>query len=215
MLAIPNIGYGGQMARPMADGDLLPTNHQVNTLTTVGAGTLTAGLIAGGIVRRTGPVGGYADTTDTAENIRLALKGSSGGSPPDGISFLFMFINGVAQAQTVTAGQGVTLTGTVNVAASTIRLYNVTLVNGTPQQAYSVSQTNASGVITGMTLAQTQTLSVGMAAFGTSIAASSFISSIQPGVGVTLSQNATATLAGNLVTFTPVVNFEGLMAGTA
>lgn len=214
MLFVPRGSTAQDLDRDLAKGDLIPENMSVAALTTVGAGTWTAAQIAGGIIRRTGPVGGYTDTTDTSENIRQALEGLSGGACL-GMSFLFIFLNDVAQAHTFAAGVGVTNTGTVSTAASLKRVYNVSVVNDTPQQIFLASQTNASAVITGLTAAQTALLSVGMAASGTSIAASSFINSIQPGVGVTLSVATTATLVNNAITFSPVINFEGLFAGTA
>lgn len=211
MLGIPMIKSGSDLPRPMQDGDLAPMNWQSNGLATVGAGVWTAALIAGGLIRRTGPVGGYTDTTDTAENIRIAL-----GNPPFGVSFLLLFCNDVAQALTFAAGVGVTTTGTVTVANSVKRLYNVTMVNNTPQQAYVATIDGTTAVLTGMTRAMTDTLSVGMFASGTGIAAASFINSIQPGVGVTLGVNTTGgVVATPVVTFSPVVNFEGLGVMTA
>lgn len=210
MLGIPRIIAGTDLTRNAGAGDLVPNNLVSGSLTTAGDGTITAALIANGIVRRTGPGGAYADTTDTAENIRIAL-----GTPPNGSSFFFLHCNDVAQAMTFTAGVGITTAGTVNSAASVKRWYLVTMVNNTPLQTLLVNQTNASKVITGLTAAQTALLTVGMAVSGTSIAASSVIDSIQPGVGVTLNNNATATLSNNSVTFSPVVKFEGLGVMTA
>ncbi len=91
---------------------------------TVGSTTLTAAQLLGGILYRTGPVGGYADTTPTAAAIVAAMD-----NPQIGDSFTFTHVNGVAQICTFTAGAGVTLAGTVNNAASKVRMYLCTVTN--------------------------------------------------------------------------------------
>lgn len=95
-----------------------------SALATVGAGTITAAMLLSGLLMRTGPTGAYVDTTDTAAQILAAM-----GKPAVGDSFDFTLVNGVAFANTFTAGVGVTLAGVTAVAASTIRLYRVTVTN--------------------------------------------------------------------------------------
>lgn len=91
---------------------------------TVGATTLTAAQLLGGILYRTGPVAGYVDTTPTATQIIAAMD-----NPQIGDSFIFIHVNGVAFACTFTAGTGITLAGTVNNAASKVRMYLCTVTN--------------------------------------------------------------------------------------
>lgn len=74
-------------------------------LTTVGAGTLTAALLApGNIIQRTGPTGAFNETLDTAANMTAAY-------PEIGIgeSYICYYSNLVAQTATFVAGNGFTL----------------------------------------------------------------------------------------------------------
>jgi hypothetical protein len=97
-------------------------------ISTAGAGTLTAAAIVSGLIMRTGPTGAYADTTDTATAILAAMD-----DPAVGTTFDFIHVNGVAYACTFTAGAGVTIAGTVNNAASKVRMYRLTVTDvGTP-----------------------------------------------------------------------------------
>lgn len=78
------------------------------TLTTVGAGTLLAALLADGVVIRSGPTGPFTDTTDTAAAIQAAWPGGAVGS-----TFSFTYQNTSSQTATLAGGTGVTLSGTV------------------------------------------------------------------------------------------------------
>jgi hypothetical protein len=221
-LVYPVVYDGSAGTRQGAAGDVLARGEQIATLTTVGAGTITAAMIAAGIISRTGPVGGYTDTTDTAANIIAQLTpnvfvgtgsfpggmGSSGGVQT-GLSFRIRYINTVAQAMTLAAGTGVTLGSNVNVSASSTKEYLVTITNGTPVQTF-VANTNTSTAITGMSQAQTNQLSVGMLVSGTGVQSGSLITAITPGVGVTLSLATTATATGVTLTFSPTVRIDSL-----
>lgn len=99
-------------------------NRTVTSITTAGSGTLTAAALVGGHIARTGPSGGYTDTTDTATNILAAFPGARAGT-----SFEFTHMNQVAQTCTFAAGTGVTLSGTVNNAASKVRRYLAVFTN--------------------------------------------------------------------------------------
>jgi hypothetical protein len=81
--------------------------REVSTaIATVGAGTLTAAGIVGGLILRTGSTGAYTDTTDTAANIIAALHGAAIGQ-----SFELTIQNNVGFVETLTGGTGVTLSG--------------------------------------------------------------------------------------------------------
>lgn len=216
-IARPLIMASGH-ARLAEAGDLAVTNERIDTLTTAGAGTILAASIAAGILRRTGPGVGYTDTFDTATNILAALSGSPqfGFDAKQGVSWRFTFINGVAQAMTAAAGEGIQLGTNVNVAASVIRTYLLTVLNDTPRQAYNVNTTNASPTVGGLTAAQLDTLSVGMMVSGAGITAGTLISAINRSAGtLTLSANASATATGVAQVYSPVINISGLFAGTA
>lgn len=215
-----------QNARILQQGDVLGGAEYYNTNSTVGASTLTAPQLVAGILKRTGPVAGFIDTTDSASNIinqMLAgqfigsgsLIGGQGGNAgvQPGTTWRLLYINTVAFAMTLAAGTGVTIVANGNVNASSVKDYLLTVTNGTPQQTFVANQTNASAVITGLAQAQTNQLTVGMAVTGTNIAANSVIISIQPGIGVTLNNNATATLSLNSLTFSPTMTIEGIGQG--
>lgn len=207
-------------------------------LTTVGAGTWTGAAIASGLITRTGPVGGYTDTTDTATNILAALAGNSPGSVlQPGTTFRLRFMNRVAQAMTFAAGVGCIAgaggSGVLTVAASLVRDYLVTILNATPAVTLQSNTTNASAVVTfvfpsGTTswpLGQAAnpqgiTVTPGMTISGTGITAGTTVLGVTYGLGgitgITLSANATATsVAGGVpLTFGPTVQFDGLGSGT-
>ena len=89
-----------------ASGQIFGT-QSFTTISTVGAGVLTAAALVGGVISRTGPVAGYTDTTDTATNIIAAIPNAQVGT-----SFKVRILNTVAFAATApTAGTGVTITG--------------------------------------------------------------------------------------------------------
>ena len=225
MSVFKQVIYDGSLQRQAFPGDVIGGSEIILPLTTVGAGTLTAALLLGGIVNRTGPTGAYTDTTDSAQNIINALVAgynytttantgiSSGVAAQVGTSVRLRYLNTVAFAMTLAAGSGVTLSGTTGVNASSVKDYLIQVTNGTPLSVQTATTTNSSAVITGMTQAATAQVSVGQAVSGTGIAANSVITSIQPGVGVTLNNNATAT--GTLVslTFSPTVTITGLGQG--
>lgn len=223
MSVVKGVVYDGGLQRQALPGDTVAQGEVIGALATVGAGVLTAVLLLGGIINRTGPVAGYIDTTDTAQNIINAMianypylapnTGLSGGAAvPNGTTVRLRIINTVAFANTMAAGTGVTLVnGTIN--ASSVKDYLLNITNGTPTQVFAANQVNASAVITGLSQFQTSQLSVGQLVTGTNIAGGSTILSIQPGVGVTLSANVTATLALNALTFSPTVTMTGLGQG--
>lgn len=224
MSAVKMVVYDGGLQRQALPGDVMAQGEIIAALATVGAGALTAALMLSGILNRTGPVAGYIDTTDTAANIiaamvsnyafqATALTGvSSGVAVPPGTSVRLRIINTVAFANTMAAGTGVTLVnGTIN--ASSVKDYLLQVTNGTPQQVFAANQVTATAIITGLNQFQTAQLSVGMLVTGTNIAGGSTVISIQPGVGVTLSANTTATLNNNALTFSPTVTVTGLGQG--
>ncbi len=193
MTAVRQMVKQGGYERLVSPGDLILSGEQIATLTTAGAGTLTAALLVQSILSRTGPTGAVSDTTDTASNIINALLSSTflgtGATTPTGVqpgvSWRLRYLNNVAYLITLVAGTGVTLAGTTTVPVSGWKDFLFQITNG----------------------------SVGQLVTGTGIAASSKVISIQPGVGVTLSD--ATTVAGSLVslTFAPTVTITGLGSG--
>lgn len=232
----------GDVARPFSLGDMMDTQEQFTALTTVGAGTILAALIAGGPLKRSGPVGGFVDTFDTANNIISALSGNAAslstqasqnfnpsfqsvtfgttyvqpGQPQPGASFRWLYLNTVAQAMTaaVAANSGVILSTNVNTAASLVREYLFQIQNGSPAQLVNGNLTNASAVVTGLNLSQTNVITPGMSVYGTNVQALSVVNSVQAGVGFTMSLTASGTSLSAL-TLTPTITITGLRSSTA
>src|SRR5580692_127229 len=103
---IDNLPVIGQVAATTFCQNMVDTS-----ITTVGAGTLTAAAIVGGVINRSGPTGAFNDTTDTAQNILAAV-----GLISVGQGFLFTINNTSSYTQTLVAGTGVTLTGNTTLA---------------------------------------------------------------------------------------------------
>lgn len=75
-------------------------------LSTVGAGTLTAAAITGGLITRSGSTSAFTDTSDTAANIIAALPNAQVGQ-----SFPLEITNTTAFPETIAGGAGVTVSG--------------------------------------------------------------------------------------------------------
>ena len=199
--------------RDVSNGDLVAGGELIGTLATVGAGALTAALLTGySILSRTGPVGAYADTTATATDI-IGAVAVNGQTPMAGTTYRQRIINTVAFVNTYTAGTGVTLSGVTAIAASSYRDYLITLTNTTPVSIATANTTNASAIITGMDSTETSLVSTGQLVSGTGITAGTKVLSVQPGIGVTLDANATATGTSVSLTFAPTVSVAGIGGG--
>lgn len=111
-------GNGVQASVPMASSKQIYGALSVNAVTTVGAATLSAANLVGGVIMRSGSTAAYTDTTDTATNIVAAIPNAQIGT-----SFRLRIVNSVAFIDTIAAGTGVTLSGTTAIAASTYRDY--------------------------------------------------------------------------------------------
>lgn len=94
-------------------------------LNTVGAGTITAAGIVGGITTRGGSQAGaaFTDTTDTAANIIAAQPGLVN---KIGTSFEYLYENNTNAVATITGGTGVTVSQITTVPAGMSALFLVT-----------------------------------------------------------------------------------------
>lgn len=107
-------------------GGLLNVNTLLpKTNTTVGAATLTAAQIAGGFITRSGSTAAYTDTTDTATAIIAALPNNAAGN-----SFDLYIKNTTAFAETISAGTGVTVSGSSVVQPNSTGKFIITIVAG-------------------------------------------------------------------------------------
>lgn len=90
------------------------------SITTVGAGTLTAASLTGGIVARTGPVAAFTDTSSSGALLDAALPNNNN------IAWMVQYKNFTAFAATITGGTGVTVSGRTVVPANSIGNYLIT-----------------------------------------------------------------------------------------
>lgn len=210
MLNRVHIDAGGNYVRAQQAGDIVMDQIQATPLTTVGAGNILASSILAGCVERTGPTGAFTDTLDTADNLIAAVPGLTVGD-----SFQFLYRNTVAFAQTLAVGLGGVLSGAnTAVAASSARMYLVTILSSARLAIMSATSTNASPTLTGFTAAQIAALQPGMGVSGTGIPANTSVIAVNANNGtVTLSANATASgLAA--MTFTPQYTVKGMWSAS-
>ena len=96
----------------------------VTTKTTAGAVTYTAAEILGGLIKRDPNGAGRSDVTPTATLLIAAMPGAKVGD-----SFVFTIVNDADAAETITltAGTGVTLSGTMTIAQSNAKAFQVVI----------------------------------------------------------------------------------------
>lgn len=111
----------------------------LGTLTTVGAGTITAVLLAGGIIQRSGPTGAFTDTTDTGTAIDTAIKQAA----INGTSWEVTYFNTTNFPATIAGGTGVTASGTLIVPANGSATF---LLSRTAAATYTLVGLQAGGV---------------------------------------------------------------------
>lgn len=119
------VGISGMTAQP------LPA---ATAISTVGAGTLTAAGIVGGLIVRSGSTAAYTDTVDTAANIIAALPNANVG---DG--FYFSIKNTVGFNETIATAAGVTLAGQVIVPPNSVGTFHVKVTAATTVTITGVS----------------------------------------------------------------------------
>lgn len=116
---------GLQAALNALQAPVLPYEAETSITTSVG-GTLTAAGIVGKLIKRSGPTAAFSDATDTALAIVAALNTYVAGS-----SFEVKIKNTTVYPMTITAGSGVTLTGTAVIQGNSVATYLVTITSTT------------------------------------------------------------------------------------
>jgi hypothetical protein len=220
MSLVSNVVFDGAQQRSMSPGDVLNSAESQQALANAAGQTLTVAQVLTSLLTRSGAVTVSDTTPDSASWISAMLQGAyvgGGASTPLGVqpgtSYRLRILNNNTGTLTLVAGTGVTLAGTTTILTVNFRDYLITVLNGTPQQIFAASTTNASAVVTGMSAAQTQAISPGMLVTGTGIPAAATVLSVQPGVGFTLSANATATGSLVALTFLPRIEVRGIGTG--
>jgi hypothetical protein len=214
MLAQP-LTLDGNMPRLLTRGDVFCSAETIRATDTSTALTITGAILLNSVILCS-PAGAATYTLDSAENIRAALQNATNAALVVGSTWRVTFVITTAQTGSVTstANTGITV-NRGSIASNGTKAFLVTVVNGTPAQTLVANTTNASAVITGMTLAQTSALSVGMIVTNSvNGLQGTTIIGIQPGTGVTLSgnANATSTAPGVAISFSPQFQIDGLAA---
>lgn len=102
---------------------LTPGFEPLNTaVATIGAGTLTAAALLGGIITRTGSIAAYSDTTSNGTLLDSALAGDA----INGFSRVIQIKNNVAFAETIVGGVGVTVSGRTVVPGNSVGTFLLT-----------------------------------------------------------------------------------------
>lgn len=184
--------------------------------TAAGVNLTASEILSGWIQRSNGGGAGYTDVFPSADSI-LALLTDAG----VGDCFDLWYQNTVAFLMTfgATPTGFVVGTGTLNVAASTTRLYRLTILSTKPQTILVGNNTNASAILTGFTPAQLATIMPGMGVTGTNVAAAAVVLGVQYGDGtnspttggtVTVSGVSTGTNSNIPFTFFPRIRIDAL-----
>lgn len=225
MLVRPTV-YGGSVSeRQSGPGDLIAAGESVGAGPTADANsTLTAAMIAAGIINRTGMTAGRTDTTDTADNVLNALAGNDfDRNQLAGCSFRFEYIQNQAFATTWAHGRGwVAGSGTLNVSASKIRTFLCRILNATKEAAVPNATThNGTKAIELATPQPAGTITPGMLITGAGITAGTKVVGVTYGdatnrgntdkiCAITTDTNSTADASGVALTFSPVIEINGL-----
>lgn len=208
--------YDGQFQRKLNQGDTLAGAEVYPATIATTDITVTGKQMATGFIARS-PTATATSTIESAANIIAGLSsgtGNVGVAPGTTFRCKWQVTTAYTDTITVTANTGITATlPTVN--ASSVKEFLVTIVNGTPARTYTGNTTNASAVVTGMSLEETSNLSPGMVVTNAvnGLQATTILS-VQPGVGVTMSGNANATSTSEVaISFSPVVTLQGIGQG--
>lgn len=214
------VGNVQNIARSLQKGDTQTDGSVINIVTGATGQTVTGAQLAGGIITRTGTLGGAAnDTFPSAADI-IAAVSSEDKRPSNNTQWRLRYIN-VATGQTITvlAGTGVTLTGTMTIATATWREFLIELVATTAPFIGTGTTTNASASVQMSSDFVNHSTSgpriePGMLVSGTGIQAGSTVLGITPEGLLTLS--LTASASGTVaLTFSPRVIITNIGGGTA
>jgi hypothetical protein len=204
------VDLGGNNVQSQPPGGAVLSQTLISSLTTAGAGSITVAMLLGGILNRSGPTGGYTDTFPTATDVLNAQPELSVGD-----SFDFIFRNTVAQAMTAAAGEGCVLGTHVDIAASLVREYLVTILGTGPRQITSGTVTNGSATVTAIPLAAAALIQPGQGVTGTNVPANTFVTAVNAATGVvTMSANATPGSGNVSLTFFPRYQLQGVRSST-
>ena len=107
----------------------------VSTITTAGAATYTAAQVLGGLILRDPAGGARSDVTPTAVNLIAAMEDAQVG---DSFEFTVRNTADASETITVTAGTGVTLSGTMTIAQNNTKRFLCVVTASTTVTVYSL-----------------------------------------------------------------------------
>lgn len=116
----------GAMVRPARDGDGLMAFFDPQIMNVDAASTITVANMAGGLIIRTTAATNRIDTTPTAAAIIAAYPEMDVGE-----SFIVTISNQTAVTITIAGGAGVTASGNLVIAATSMRLFMFTKTSAT------------------------------------------------------------------------------------
>jgi len=229
MLARGMVQQGGIPSRGAGPGDILASGEVIGLMTADANSTITAAIIAGGMVRRSGQSAGRTDTTDTADAVLVGLGGNDySANILPGTVFKFIYQNTVAQVITWAHGRGwVAGLGVLDVAASAVREYFCKVLNTSREVVRTCATTIATpdvvlaepqpaGTITpGMLVSAAAGITAGTRVAGVHYGSTANRDNTDKIVRITLDQNAiTASDPAKSITFSPVIEINGIRAST-
>lgn len=185
--------------------DTVPT---LGALNTVGAGTLTAALIAGGLTARGGAQSAtaFADTTDTAANIIAACPQLVN---KIGTAMMFTYQNTTNAPATLGGGTGVTVSGTTVIPANSSVTYLVSYtaaatitmvglgVQYNPQSGTFVCNGVTPVTVNNTAVSPNSQINVTLKTVGGTVGALPAVKTITPGTGFTIAGTASDTSTYN------------------
>jgi hypothetical protein len=198
----------GDVQPSLLNDSFAPDSIMVTALTTVGAGTITAAGVAGGVTTRSGSTSAFTDTTDTAANIIAAVWGSAA---LIGDTDEYTYVNNTVAAATLTGGTGVTVSGATVVPPNSWVKYLVTYTAAATVTMVAVEQGYfpKSGTFTALTgggpvtvanaavTATSQVLITLKTVGGTVTVGGPYIATITPGTGFTVTNGSGDTSVYN------------------
>lgn len=178
----------------LANAESAPTTF--TSISTVGDGVLTAASIVGGGVSRSGPTSAFTDTTDTAVALVAALPLYVAGE-----TFDVVIKNLTAFPQTLAAGTGVTLSGSLIVPANSAATYLVTITSATAVAIFHISTTKLSNIPSTQYSALTNTSGFTLTAAGSEVGAADCTINLTGTLGA--GANVQSDTAANIVAGLP------------
>ncbi len=202
----------GALQRKVMPGDTFVSGEIFPAAVATTATTITAQILGNGWYNRTLAANG-TDTVDSAANLIAGLTQGLGAiGVQNGTAWRFSIYNANAFTDTVqaSANTGVTVNAGA-IAASSVKEFIVTVVNGSPARTVNGVSANASPVITGITSADLALLTVGMIVTNAvaGLQGQTVIGINQAAGSITLSGNANSTGAVS-VSLSPVVTLQGI-----